>query len=281
MKKLVALSLSLLLALPALLAQEVVIKSDTTESDTVKITTKKKRIYIIKRDDIEIEEAEDADTTDFNSLSNQRKDHFEGFDFGVSGLMSENMSVDLPSDARFMDLNYAKSIMVGINFMEFYIPIAKEKFGITTGAGFEFFNYDLSRNVTVFADDDTTFGVFNAPDQKDIEKNKFRGTMLNVPLMFETNIGKDADHSFHLQAGVMGSMRVGSKTKQIYEENGKEYKVKNRTDFNMNPFRFNAVARIGYGSFTVFATYSLTPLFDTDEGPELYPFTIGVSLASF
>ncbi len=280
MKKLIALSLSLLLALPALLAQEVVVKSDTTESDTVKITTKKKRIYIIKREDEEVD-VEEADTVDFSSLSNQRKDHFEGFDFGVSGLLSENMSVDLPSDANFMDLNYAKSIMVGINFMEFYIPIAKEKFGITTGAGFEFFNYDLSRNVTVFADDDTTFGVFNSTDVRDIEKNKFRGTMLNVPLMLETNIGKDADHSFHLQAGVMGSMRVGSKTKQIYEENGKESKVKNRTDFNMNPFRFNAVARIGYGSFTVFATYSLTPLFDTDEGPELYPFTIGVSLASF
>lgn len=281
MKKLVTLSLSLLLALPIIVAQEVVIKSDTTESDTVKITTKKKRIYIINREDVEIDDKEESDTVDFASLSNQRKGHFEGFDFGVSGLLSKDMSVDLPSDANFMDLNYAKSIMVGINFWESYIPIAKEKLGVTIGAGFEFFNYDLSRNVTVFADDDTTFGVFSAPDQKDIEKNKFRGTMLNVPLMLETNIGKDADHSFHLQAGVMGSMRVGSKTKQIYEENGKEYKVKNRTDFNMNPFRFNAVARIGYGSFTVFATYSLTPLFDTDEGPELYPFTIGVSLASF
>ena len=163
--------------------------------------------------------------------------------------------------------------------MEYYIPIAKEKFGIMTGLGFEFNSYDLDRSVSVFADEDTTIGVVDPT--KDIEKNRFKSTMLNLPLMFETNIGKDAEHSFHLAAGVMGSMRVGSKTKQIYDQSGKEYKVKNRTDFNMSPFRMNAVARIGYGDFTLFASYSLTPMFDKDKGPELYPFTIGISLVSF
>lgn len=163
--------------------------------------------------------------------------------------------------------------------MEYYIPIAKEKFGIMTGLGFEFNSYDLDRSVSVFADEDTTIGVVDPT--KDIEKNRFKSTMLNLPLMFETNIGKDAEHSFHLAAGVMGSMRVGSKTKQIYDQSGKEYKVKNRTDFNMSPFRMNAVARIGYGDFTLFASYSLTPMFDKDKGPELYPFTVGISLVSF
>lgn len=279
MKKLVALSLSLFLALPFLMAQEVVVKSDTTAKDTIRITTKKKKIIIIAREDDEEDSEEKKDTVSIHHISKQRWNHFAGIDLGINGFLSPENSVDLQKEAQFMDLNYSKSISVSINFMEYYIPIAKEKFGIMTGLGFEFNSYDLDRSVSVFADEDTTIGVVDPT--KDIEKNRFKSTMLNLPLMFETNIGKDAEHSFHLAAGVMGSMRVGSKTKQIYDQSGKEYKVKNRTDFNMSPFRMNAVARIGYGDFTLFASYSLTPMFDKDKGPELYPFTIGISLVSF
>ncbi|MEQ8907837.1 MAG: outer membrane beta-barrel protein [Vicingaceae bacterium] len=280
MKKLVALSLSLLLALPFIMAQEVVVKSDTTEQDTVRITTKKKKIIIVAREDYEADsDGDEKDTTKISHLSKQRWNHFAGIDLGVNGFMSPENSVDLQKEAQFMDLNYSKSISLSINFMEYYIPIAKEKLGLMTGLGFEFNSCDLDRSVTLFADDDTTIGI--ADPTKDIEKNRFKSTMLNLPLMLETNIGKDAGHSFHLAAGVMGSMRVGSKTKQIYDQSDKEYKVKNRTDFNMSPFRLNAVARIGYGDFTLFASYSLTPMFDKDKGPELYPFTVGISLVSF
>lgn len=208
-----------------------------------------------------------------------RWNHFAGVDLGVNGFLSPANSVDLQKEGEFMDLNYAKSISVAINFMEYYIPVVKEKIGFTTGLGFEFNSYDLDRDYTVFSDKDTTFGV--ADGSKNIEKNKFRSTMLNLPLMLETNIGKDAKHSFHLAVGGMASYRVGSKTKQIFSQNGSDYKVKNRTDFNMNPFRFSAVARIGYGDFTLFAAYSLTPIFEKDKGPELYPFTVGISLVSF
>ena len=245
--------------------------SQTTEEDldTFKITTARKKILITPREDIEIEEEVASDKKE------QRMNHFEGIDIGINGFMSASNSVDLPDEAKFMDLNYAKSITVSFNYWEAYIPIAKEKFGIATGLGIEFNNYDLSRDITVFSDRDTTMGV--SDPTKDIEKNKFKSTMLNFPVMFETNIGKDAEHSFYLQAGGMLAYRVGSKTKQIFDQAGKEQKVKDRTDFNMNPFRFNLVARVGYGGFTAFATYSMTPIFD-DEGPELYPFTVGLSL---
>ncbi|MEX2379746.1 MAG: outer membrane beta-barrel protein [Vicingaceae bacterium] len=208
-----------------------------------------------------------------------RWNHFAGVDLGINGFLSPANSVDLQKEGEFMDLNYAKSISVAINFMEFYIPVWQEKIGFSTGLGFEFNSYDLDRDYSIFSNKDTTVGI--ADETKDIEKNKFRSTMLNLPLMLETNIGKDAKHSFHLAVGGMASYRVGSKTKQIFSQNGSDHKVKNRTDFNMNPFRFSAVARIGYGDFTLFAAYSLTPIFEKDKGPELYPFTVGLSLVSF
>jgi len=220
---------------------------------------------------------EDKDNDKKNSKD--RWNHFAGIDLGINGFLSPSNSVDLQKEGEFMDLNYAKSISVAINFMEYYIPLWQEKIGFSTGLGFEFNSYDLDRDYTVFSDKDSTFGITDGT--KNLEKNKFKSTMLNLPLMLETNIGRTAKNSFHLAIGGMASYRVGSKTKQIFSRNGEDYKVKNRTDFNMNPFRFSAVARIGYGDFTVFAAYSLTPIFEKDKGPELYPFTVGISLVSF
>lgn len=243
----------------------------SSNSDTTKISWGKTKIIIIGDD----EEASIEFEKDSTKKRRQRYNHFTGLDLGINGFLSENNSVDLQKDGQFMDLNYRKSISVGLGLWEWYIPVAKEKFGFSTGIGVEFNNYYLDRDITLVSTKDTTFGAVDLT--KDIEKNRFKTTMINVPLFLETNLGKDAAHSFFLAVGGQISYRLGSKTKQIFEQNGTERKVKDRTDFNMNDFRFNAVARVGYGHFTLFGAYSLTPMFDTDEGPELYPFTVGIS----
>ena len=48
--------------------------------------------------------------------------------------------------------------------------------------------------------------------------------------------------------------------------------------FYMNPFKLDAIAKIGWGVLNLYATYSLTPMFQKNKGPELYPFAIGISL---
>jgi hypothetical protein len=35
---------------------------------------------------------------------------------------------------------------------------------------------------------------------------------------------------------------------------------------------------MGYGNFGIYADYHMKPLFKENEGPELYPFSVGVSL---
>jgi len=56
------------------------------------------------------------------------------------------------------------------------------------------------------------------------------------------------------------------------------YKRKVKDDFNVNPFKYDLIARIGYGKFTMFGTYSLSTLFESGKGPVVYPFTAGISL---
>ncbi|MAY83235.1 MAG: hypothetical protein CMP59_03800 [Flavobacteriales bacterium] len=276
MKKLV-LSLITLFALTTLVAQEgqdsLAAKKDT--SYTIKWGDK--TIIVIDHGDGDIDIATD-DTIKIESKPSQRYNHYAGIDLGVNGLLNSKNSVNLGEDEKFMDQHYWGSWSVSLNFIDSYIPIAKEKFGITIGMGFEFNKFSLSRDFTVANFQDSTIGI---PDSNGFEKNLFKMEMINLPIMFETNIGKDAAHSFHLAVGGMVSYTLGSKTKQVFELDGEEIKTKVREDFNTNPFRFSLMGRIGYGNFTLFATYSLTPLFEEDRGPELYPFTVGVSLVHF
>jgi len=105
---------------------------------------------------------------------------------------------------------------------------------------------------------------------------------LNVPLYltFATNKFKNGKR-LSISPGVTGGWRFTSYNKRIVNENGDRNKSRNRDDFNLNPFRLNASVRIGYGDFILFANYSLTPLFQKNEGPLLTPVTIGIRVIGF
>lgn len=260
-------------------------KSDTTKSDStksdknIKISFGKTKVIIITEDE-DGSTASGSDTVTVKKKKAQRTNKFVGLDLGFNGYLNPKNSVDLQADAEFMDVDYGfKSLEVALNVWEEYIPIAKEKFGLMTGIGVKYNNYALKKDVIVTNQNDVT--TFFEDSTRKINKNKFKTTSLHVPLMLETNLGKDADHSFHLAVGGMVTYLLGSKTKQKYKQDGDKFKVKDRNDFNTNPFRFAATARIGYGDFTLYATYSLTPLFENNKGPELYPFTVGLSIVSF
>jgi len=100
-------------------------------------------------------------------------------------------------------------------------------------------------------------------------------------------------------------LRIASHTKTYFDEQNKEYylskynpktdnyedvwktvspgheKLKDHDDFFLNPFRFDATLRIGWGLINLFGTYSVSTLFKKDKGPELYPFSVGLTLAGW
>lgn len=251
-------------------------KKDSTKSDNnIKISFGKTKVIIITDDGVSV------DTVKIAKKKSQRYNHFVGLDIGVNGFVSPSNSIDLQKEADFLDIDYGtKSLEVAINVWEKYMPIAKEKFGLMTGLGIKYNGYSLNKDVLIVNQNDSTFALPEDPT-KSISKNKFKTTSIHMPLMVETNLGKDAEHSFHLAVGGMVNWRIGSKTKQKYKQDGDRFKEKDRNDFNINTFQFAAIARVGYGDFTLYASYSLTPLFEKDKGPEVYPFTVGLSLVSF
>jgi hypothetical protein len=256
-------------------------RADSTEKEKNdwKISIGKTNIIIQKNRESDTLELSGEGREQGEKKKNQRYNHFAGIDVGINGFVSPNQSIDLQDEANFLELNYRKSFEISFNLWEKYLPIWEEKLGLVTGAGFKFNNYDLVQDVIVVNRLGSTFGEVDS--NRSINKNRLKTTSIHVPLMLETNLGKDAKHSFHLAAGGMVTYILNTRTKQKYKEGGENFKKKVKSDFNVNDFQFAATARVGYGDVTLYATYNLTPLFENNKGPEVIPFTIGLSLMTF
>jgi hypothetical protein len=138
--------------------------------------------------------------------------------------------------------------------------------------GLSFNSYRFQNPYTIVREMDRTEPVLLTYDN--LEKTKLAVSYLTVPLLLEFQIPVNQNEGrLFVNAGIIGGVKIGSHTK-VKHGNTKD---KDRDGFNMNSFKYSATARVGYKDISLFANYSLTPLFETGKGPGLTPFTIGIS----
>jgi hypothetical protein len=75
-------------------------------------------------------------------------------------------------------------------------------------------------------------------------------------------------------------IRLMSHTKIKYRKEQKE-KLKVPDHYSLQDFKYGFMIRTGYRWVNFFATYEITPFFKEGKGPELTPFTFGVTLLYF
>lgn len=250
----------------AILADTVVTSADR---DTAIIRIGKKDVTVIDHD---------GGTDIFWGKGKHRKDnpdkfngHWEGIEFGFNGFDKPNYSM-YPGDKDFMSLNQGKSMEFDLNFYELNISLAKSYVGLVSGMGLSFNNYRFENPYTIEKGQNMTLPV--QLDPENLSKTKLAVTYLNVPLLLEFQIPVNQNEGrLFVNAGLIGGVKIGSHTKVKYGDT----KDKDRSGFNLNSFKYSATARIGYKDISLFANYSLTPLFQSGKGPELTPFTIGIS----
>jgi len=248
---------------------------EETASDTTKLKFGKKKYVIIgdgKEDDDEDEDI--VSKKDSCNNYNEGFKHWNGIELGINGLLDYKNRLDAPDGATFLELNYSKSIQFGLNLFEKNFHIYKNYINLTTGFGFDFNHYALKNNVTLNSD---TSYLSASNDLVKYNKNTLNVSYIKVPLILEINTSKNPKNNFHIAAGALFEYRIHSVLKQKYDLNDKHYKIKQRDDFNLDPFLYSATARIGYNNVTLFANYSLNRLFKKDKAPQEYPFTAGVN----
>lgn len=253
------------------------------EKDTIKFKLWKKEILIVDDEVISVAETDDeadsiSDEDEGCDHDNDFEGHWAGLDLGLNTFLNYENTMDLPENADFLELNTGKSWGVGVNFFEKSICLYKDRIGIVTGLGFEINNYRFNRNITL--NPDSSYITYTVDTVRDFQKNKLTATYLILPVIFEFHIPVSNKGKYvHIAAGVLGGLKIGSHTKQVYENNNKRHKDKVKEDFHLSPFRYGVTARVGYKGLNLFATYHMSTLFEENEGPELYPFTVGIAFA--
>lgn len=258
--------------------------------DTVTVNIGKKGIQIVDSekgtsvDITDLDELDELDELQNNHTKSRRKfkGHWQGLEIGMNNYLTSDYSLALPAEARFMELNTGNSWCVNLNLLQYDIGFGTDKIGLVTGMGLEFNNYRFDGDNSIIKDPVTREIVSLEYDAGTfIEKTKLATTYLTVPLLLEFQIPVSGYKRIHISGGVIGGLKIGSHTKVVYKENGSKQKDKINDDFNLSPLRYGVTARIGYRALKIFAIYNLTPMFESGQGPELYPVSIGLILSDF
>lgn len=254
-----------------------------TDDENVSVILDDKKIVVITDDSVRVRVGDrdiEFDDDGVKMKKGHKKPkfdgHWQGFELGVNGLLKVDNTLDMPDGYKNMELNYRKSTGVNINLLEQNFNLCRQHLGLVTGLGLSWNNYRFDDNVVLSTVNDNLKAEKDAT--KDYEKSKLVVSYLTVPLMLEYQTNSKAKaNSFHIGGGVVGGLRIGSHTKVVYNDGGRQ-KDKERDDFYLAPFKVDAIAKIGWGKINLFGTYALTELFRENKGPQVYPFAIGICL---
>jgi hypothetical protein len=260
-------------------------------------------IYINKRDHksySDVSAWSNWSTCPFGGKIGKFNGHWAGIDFGWNGYVTKNFDMDFPPNEQYLNLKSARSMMVNINPIELNVNIARNKFGFMSGLGFSMHNYYFNNSYTLIGDSAALVAFKTVNDKGTnvgMKVNKLFVSYMTLPLLFEfqTNPGHRIS-SFHVTVGVIGGLRLQTFQKQrlyqykenffLVDDNGNKVAtfytdkalIRNPGQYHLNPFKLDASLRIGWSFLNLFATYSVTPMFQKNQGPAVYPWSVGITL---
>ncbi|MGQ1889413.1 WG repeat-containing protein [Thermophagus sp. OGC60D27] len=206
--------------------------------------------------------------------------HLAGIGLALNGYLDNEGHEELPAGYEFMELDQRKSLEVVFYPWEENVRLLGDWFGLTTGLGVQYNNYrfKLESYSDIPENGREWFPVLD-PEETPISKSKLMMMHLNVPVMVEIQMRNgENSNNLYISGGVVGGVRLQTHTKLVYRKNNHSEKKKKRDDLGLPLFRYGFMAKAGFGSFSIYGTYYPKPMFKDGEGPELYPYSIGVML---
>lgn len=238
------------------------------KSDTTRISLGKKQMWIIGK------------TDSAKTKHNKTKPIWSGLELGVNSYLDNGGDITLSAGKENFELKLQKSISFSLNLLQKNIQFGHSNVWFFYGLGLTWNNYRFDNDIMLIkgnytsAFHDTTPGVIH-------QKSKLVASYLTAPVMLEFFTSRNLKHAFHLGAGGMFGLLVGSHVKQKVEIDGESTKQKDFGDYNLNPFRYGFRVAVGYGNFNLFADYYASTLFKDKKGPILYPVNVGITIVGF
>ena len=208
--------------------------------------------------------------------------HWAGFDYGYTTLRNVDAITGKAfgtnfSSVPYWNINPSTSSAFSLNFLEYKLPIFKQYLGITTGLGLGITSLGFRDNYSIIHSKDTIYAEISSAGK--FRNNTLTSYTISLPLLIEFTSKAKSKKSIYFSTGVIGSYRFSSFTYQSGKnDQGDRYRNYIYSRFNMQNLLLDATIRAGWDAFGLFASYSLTPLFQKQAAMALYPLKFGISM---
>jgi Outer membrane protein beta-barrel domain len=142
----------------------------------------------------------------------------------------------------------------------------------------------FSKTYIGLKDNTSTLHFTNQADTNNFKKTKLATAYLEAPIEFRYSADPLTGKGVKAAIGVKIGTLINAHTRNTKFENKTNtvlndvtMKEAGKKFFNKN--RISVMGRIGYGHFTLYGSYQLTPLFKDGAGPVVRPFSIGLTLS--
>lgn len=159
------------------------------------------------------------------------------------------------------------------------------KMSVALGPGISTDNIFFENTRVGIADRTSTLQFTDLSDTNSFKKYKLTTAWLEAPIELRfSSRPNDPKRSFKVAVGakIATLLSATTKGKNLQDRNDNainDYteKIKSKNFFNRN--RLSLTGRVGFGNFSLFAAYSVTPLFKEGLAPTIRPLTIGLTLS--
>lgn len=207
--------------------------------------------------------------------------HWVGFYLGFANSSTKYPTNLYRNNNDFMDLDWGRSLVMHFNFSQVDISLSSDNsYGFTTGLGLEYERLMFNNPSThIYVEDDVLkYGTFN---HKGIVRNSLKNLFLTLPLLFEKQFELPHGNRAYVTAGFIGGIRLHSKTKLVYREDGEKHKIKDKNNFMQNALKFDGFLQIGINGYQIWCSTNIAPIFKKSKGPEMSLFTLGISISTW
>lgn len=153
------------------------------------------------------------------------------------------------------------------------------------GVGIATDNVFFSETYIGIKDNTNTLRFQNVSDTNHFKKYKLATSYVEAPIELRYRSNPESDgKSFKAAIGAKVGMLLNAHTKgkTLQDKNDNtllSYTLKEHSKRFFNKNRISLTARVGYGHFTLFTSYQMTPLFKEGLAATIRPLTIGLNIS--
>lgn len=158
------------------------------------------------------------------------------------------------------------------------------KLSIGVGAGIGSDHITFTKTNLGIKENTSAIHFTNVPDTNHYKKTKLATVYFEAPVELRFSANPETGKGIKAALGVKVGTLLNAHTRNTkYEDKSgnllNDYVMKESSKRFFNKTRISGMARLGYGHFTLYGSYQLTPLFKDGSGPEVRPFSIGITLS--